>query len=364
MSYFKLTNNGIDYGVRSYPSLSNLTRIMDRNNDRFDDFLNLGNRPAPNQNPLVQFMQLFSVDVTWTKDYLINVINDKINQYASQVNFTSLYNRGKNHLESVYPESNHNTLLVVPFGNPTPIQINRYFSIPLNELVPLFPIYTTDYKQRWNIRDLIDSQIRSNPTDVFTIIQIDPHALLIGYWRWLKMNHEWGKSPHGYLTNFPLGNCYKYHNELVNFNYLNGNEDKINVVKDGWTLEPYFVPLESYTEFKNKYLLGTVLKSFTQFFQINEKTNPDVSLSKMIFPVTYKSLFFVQMSWVWSLASLGMVQHYIPYNKFVGAVDGELGNNLDIYFQKVPLQSQLNQIKSDVWRAHFLYIWNLVKEIR
>lgn len=364
MSYFRLNNNGLDNGVQEYAALNNLRRIMDRNNDRFIDYIHLGNRVLENQNPLVTFIQLFSVNVEWSQEYLINVIKNNVQHYASEVNFTSLYNKGKDHIGSIYPEADHHTLLVVPFGNPSPEQIDAYFSIPLNELIPFYPIYSTDYIQRWDIMEMIDTRQRKNGTELFSIVQIDPWALLIGYYRWLKSDREYGNSPHGYLAAYPLMNCYLYHNELVNYNYLNGQHEKINVIKGYWTLEPYFVQLTEYTGFKHKKLLGTMLKSFRHFYRYNRAVNPIVDQTKFLFPPMYKSGMFVQLNWVWSLASLGMAKHYLQYMNFVGAVDGTMSNDLDMYFTKVQLQNQLNQIKSEPWKKHFNQVWNDVKKLK
>lgn len=364
MSYFKLNNNGLDNGVQEYSSLNNLRRIMDRNNSRFVDYLNLGNRVIENQNPLVELLQLFSVNVEWDRDYLINVIKQNVQHYASTLEFTCLYNKGKDHIKSVYPELDHHTLLAVPFGIPTPEQMDGYFSTPLTELVCFYPIYSTDYIQRWDIMEMIDTQQRKSGKDIFTIVQVDAFALVIGYWRWLKSGREVGNSPHAYLASYPLMNCYLYHNELINYNYLNGQQEKIDVKKGYWTLEPYFVELTQYTEYKHKKLLGTVLKSFTHFYKWNRPTNPHVDPSKFVFPQNYKSNLFVQMSWCWTLAALGMVKPYLKYANFVGSVDGAISNDLNIYFTRVMLQSQLNQIKSDPWQKHFKAVWTEVKALK
>lgn len=364
MSYFKLQSNGLNYAVKPYGGLVNLERIMSRNDDRFFNYINLGNRTVPNQNPLVQFLQSFSVNVEWDRDYLINQIHSRAQQIASLTDFTSLYSKGENHIGAIYPESNHNTLLVIPFGNPSPTQINDYFSISLDELVPMYPIYTTDTIQRWDIMDLIDTRSMKAPNDIFTIVNVDVYALVIGFWRWLQRGVDWGNSPHGYIANFPLMNCYLYHNELVNFNYLNGNATDIDISKGNWNLENYYTQLTEYTEYKNRWMLGNQMQSFTEFVQVNKRSNPDVNLRKMVFPEAFKSLFFVQMSWVWSLASLGMVEKYIRYNNILGNVDGQIKAQLNIYYTKVQLQSQINQIPMAVWQKHFINIWNQVKDIK
>lgn len=363
MSYFKLSPNGLNYSVKEWGTLGNLRRIMARNDDSFEKYINLGNRTLPNQNPLVQFMMLFSVDVEWSKDYLINVIDANIQQYASSVDLTSLYNRGKNHQRSVYPELGHNTLLVVPFDKPTSSQINGYFNNEINTLVPLYPIYTTDTKQRWDIMELINTQVTKLDQELFTIVQIDVYALIIGYWRWLRRGVEWGNSPHGYLAAYPLMNLYLYHNELVNYNYLNDNLKSISLDKGQFALEPYFTQLGEYTDYKNRYLMSQSMKSFTNFVAVNEVTNISVDQNKMIFPEAGKSLFFVQMSWVWSLASLGMVKKYLTYCNFIGDVDGKLRSEINLYY-RLTLQSQIGQIKADKWAAHFEKIWTEVSSLR
>ena len=363
MSYFKLSPNGLNYAVREWGTLGNLRRIMARNDDRYEDWIKLGNRVLPNENPLVQFLLMFSVNVEWEPNYLINVIDTHIQQYASAVNFTSLYNRGKNHPLSLYPEKNHNTLLVVPFDKPSASQINSYFNNEINTLVPIFPIYTTDTKQRWNTIDLIDTKVYELANPAYTIAQIDVYALVIGYWRHLKRGVEWGNSPHGYLAGLPLMNFYLYHNELTNYNYLNGNAGKIEVRKGPFNLEPYFQNLIDYTDFKNRYLLSQPMKSFTNFVEVNAVTNISVDQSKMIFPQAGKSLFFVQMSWVWTIASLGMVKPYLEYSNFIVDVDGKLRSDLKLYY-KMSVTSQENQIKDPIWRKHFSMLHEEVSRLK
>lgn len=364
MSYFKLQPNGLNYGTREYTGLVNLERILSRNEDRFFDYLNQGNRTLPNQNPLVKFLQSLSVNVEWDRDYLINQIHTRAKSIASLMDITSLYNKGKNHINSLYPESNHHTLLVLPFGDASPAQIDACFSKNLDELVPLYPIYTTDTLQRWDIMDLLDTRQLQAPGSIFTIINIDVYALVIGYWRWLKRGVDWGNSPHGYLANFPLANCYLYHNELVNFNYLNGQGELIDISKGNWNLENYYTQLTAYTDHKNRVMLGEPMQSFTEFYQINRRVNPHVDISKMIFPSAHKSLHFVQMSWVWSMASLGLVAKYLRYSNILGSVDGQIKAQLGMYFTKVQLQSQMNQIQDPVWKNHFSGLWNTVNNIR
>lgn len=359
MSYFKLQHNGVDYPTRNYGGLNNLRRIMARNDDNFESYINLGNRTLPNQNTLVNFLLMFSVNVEWTEDYLITVIDSKINQIASVNDFVCVYNRGKNKIKSVYPEDNHNTLLVVPFGKPERSHINGYFNDELNSLVPLYPIYTTDVKQRWDIVGLYDTKSYKLPYSAYTIIQVDVYALVIGFYRWLQLNRAVGNSPHAYLLNFPIMNCYLYHNELVNYNYLN-DEASVQVENPQFVVESYTQQLTDYTDFKHRYLMTENMKSFTQFFQINQGTNIEVDVRKMIFPDSYKSSWFAQLSWAWTIAALGNVRHYMSYNALMGTVDGTMKGDLDKFF-RYPVNTILNQIKDPQWNKHFTDIYKEVK---
>lgn len=363
MSYFTLSNNGVSNPIQQYGELGNLRRIMQRNDDSFLNYINLGNRTLPNQHPLVRFLLSFSVSLEWSPEYLINVIDNKLQQYASLADLTCLYNRGKNHINSIYPEDNHNTLLVVPFGKPDRVQINEYFSKSLNELVSLCPIYTTDTLQRLDIMRLINTQTYKAPKPLFTIVQVDAYALIIGFWRMLKENKEWGNSPHGYLAAYPLMNCYRYHNELVNLNYLNGYEGKIQTVKGSWNYESFENKLRDYVDFKNKVFMTTQMKSFHNFYLVNASTNPDLSLNKLYYPDTYKSLFFVQMSWVWTLASLGLTKKYLKYNRYLGTIDGQFNADLRTYYAKYSLQAQMNQIKDSNWYYHFETLYRDVEAL-
>ena len=360
MSYLKLQHNGLSYPVKQYGGLTNLRRTMARNDDSFESWLNLANRTIRNQNPLVLFLQQFSVNVEWNLDYLINMIDLQAQTNASLLNFTCLYNKGKDHPLSVYPESNHRTLLVVPFGKPDRVQIDGYSNNELNTLVPFYPIYTTDMNQRWDLMEVIDTQEYRAQTPINTIIQIDPYALVIGYWRWLKSNREYGNSPHAYIANFPLMNCYLYHNELVNFNYLNEHDGDMQIRKGQFSIEPYLGELKYYTQHKNTQMSNEKLKSFTEFVQNNISVNISVDLNKMVFPNAYRSLSFTQMNWVWSMASLGMVQKYLAYKKATGAVDGQIDSQLRDYFLN-SYQAQANQIKDNNWAMHFHQLWNDTK---
>lgn len=360
MSYLKLQHNGLSYPVRAYGGLGNLRRTMARNDDSFEGWLNQGNRTIRNQNPLVLFLQQFSVNVEWNLDYLITMIDLQAQTSASLLNLTCLYNKGKDHALSIYPESNHRTLLVVPFGKPDRVQIDGYSNNELNTLVPFYPIFTTDTIQRWDLTEVIDSQEYRAPTVINTIIQIDVYALVIGYWRWLKSNREYGNSPHAYIANFPLMNCYMYHNELVNLNYLNEHIGDMKIRKPPFTIEPYLNELKFYTQWKHESMGNEKLKSFTEFVQWNECTNISVDLSKMIFPNALRSLSFSQMNWVWTLASLGMVQKYLAYKKATGAVDGQIDSQMRDYFLN-SYQGQANQIKDSSWQTLFHQLWNDTK---
>lgn len=359
MSFLKLKHNGLDYPTPNFGGLNNLRRIMARNDDNYESFINMGNRVLPNQNVLVQFLLLFSVNVEWTENYLITVIDSKINQNASVVDFVSIYNRGKNHPLSVYPETNHNTLLVVPYGKPDRPQINGYFNDEINSLVPLYPIYTSDLIQRWDISGMFDTATHKLPSETYSIVQIDVYALVIGYWRWLKQNRNVGNSPHAYLCNFPLMNCYLYHSELVNFNYLNKN--KVSIDRGPWILEDYSQQLTDYTDFKNRYMMTEHMKSFTHYFDVNKGTNISVDTRKMMFPDFYKSGWFTQMSWAWTLASMGNLYPYLNYNRLLGSVDGELEGVLN-KFLRIPVSSITTQIKDPRWAEHFAMVYKSIKD--
>lgn len=360
MSYLKLEPNGLEYSFRQYGGLGNLRRIMARNDDSFESFINLASRTIPDQNPLVQFIRLFAVNVEWTEQYLINVIDAKINNNASAVNFTSLYNRGKNFTNVVYPETNHNTLMVVPFHKPSTSQINGYFNNELNSLVPFFPIYTTDTIQRFDIMPLMDTKKYSCDRATFSIVQIDVYALIIGYWRWLKLNRDVGASMHAYLVNYPIMNFYEYHNELATYNYLSDRWSEFKVQQGSFSIEPFATQLRDYTDHKNRYMMKEHMDSFTNFIQINEVINMNVDPRKMIFPEMGKSTAFMQLAWVWTIASLGMVDKYMHYTNLLGTVDGVNEAKVKAFY-KFPVNTIKGQIKADYWEQHFMQLYNKVK---
>ena len=360
MSYLKLKYNGLQYGIRSYGGLNNLRRITARNDDAFESFINLGNRTLPNQNPLVNFLLQFSVNVEWDEKYLISVIDNKINNAASACNFTSLYNRGKNFTEAVYPERNHNTLIAVPFHKPDSAQIDGYFNNELMSLVPFFPIYTTDTVQRFDIMALMDTKNYTCDKVTFSIVQLDVYALVIGFWRWLKLNRDVGASAHAYIAHFPLMNFYEYHNELVNYNYLHDNWNDFKIMQGTFNLEPFTTQLRDYTAHKNSVLMKEHMDSFTNFIQVNETVNINVDQMKMVLPQIGKSGSFIQMSWLWTLASLGWEDKYLFYTKFLGTLDGPNDSMMREFFNN-PIQTIKGQIKDPAWEQHFVMLWNKVK---
>lgn len=362
MSHLHLKNNGVNYGIAEYGSLGNLRRIMSRNVDNFENYLSVGNRPLPNQNPLVQFLLMFSVDVEWKEDYLINIIDQFVNNYASLCNFTSIYNRGKDQTGSLYPEKNHRTIIVVPYGKPSKEKIKAYFNDELNTLVPLIPIYTTDIIQRWDVIPLIDAIDSKLLNYAFTIVSLDPYSLVIGYWRWLRRNRDLGNSPHSYLMHHPIMNLYMHHNELVGLNYLNGKTANITVQKGRWSLERYTTELKNYCLYKEDYFIGKQLESFTEFFMVNKSTNVTVNIGNMIFPDSLKSSLFPQMKWPWTMAAMSNVEKYLEYTNLYGVVDGPMNGNLKRFF-KESVQGIMNQINDGDWAVKFISNYDRLVEM-
>lgn len=360
MSYLNLTFNNTNPPVNKYGRINNLKAITERNTQRFIEYGNQSNRVFPNQNPLVKFLLLFSINPEWSKDHLINVIKSKVNQYASQCGFVSLYNKGVNLPLTLFPELNHNTLIVVPYNDASSKPTDHYFEKELNELIPLYTIYTTDNMHRWDITKLLDSSSYQSEDELYSIIQMDPYALIIGFYRWLQLGRKVGNSPHSYLRAFPLHNLYLYHNEYINFNILDP-DTVLKVEKPKWVMENYTNLLKDYTQFKHKHMLTEKMKSFTHYYCYNEPTNPLVHSFDFVFPYFGKSLYFIQLDWVWTLHSLGMVERYLDYNNYLGTVDRELKTALDRFF-RFPSQRIFNQFAHNPkWEKLFKELYFRIK---
>lgn len=358
MSQFKLSLSDVKVPVAEYPGLGNLKRIMDRNINSFRDFYSMGNRVVKNQHPLVQYLLQLSINTEWEPSYLLNYLLLNHKKVASMVGFTSIYNRGKDFAEWFYPESNHRTLVVVPFDTSWSENVN----IP--EFVHpggLTPIMTTSETHYWNIDHLLDSVPRTLEDQTFTVLELDVFGFVFGYYFYLKdrldRDINVGLSPHHYVT-LVLMDLYPQHNELVNINCLFSATEP-EVQKSGFALEPYIPQLSKYIHWGRKLLMRERIKTFAEFLNIFKPVScwgRDEWLTHEV----PKTMMLAQLAWVYTLSSFHWCYIYLWFMAFVGNEDPIVESRLKTFF-KIPVNYNANQIKDPNWQSFYINCWNDLK---
>lgn len=364
MSTFILHDNGIDYPIPQYGKLDNLNRIMARNCSRFEAFSSAGNRVVNNNHPLVKLLLEISVDPTWTPEYLMSVINSKGKRVASQVNFTSLYNNGNNFTGQFFPENNHNTMVVVSMDeSSSAVQINSLPSKNIHRVASLHPMFTTGYNHYWDIQELIDTVRRVSSSDLYTMLELDLPAFVMGYYWYLRDRIERdisiGLSPHHYVL-LVIMDMWMEYNDIVTIN-LSVDDEPVAIKSAPFAMEAYGNDLNAYVQWKRKTMSGVVMKTFSQYARYHSSIYKKEPLKSYIYPDAGKSLFFIQMSWAWTLQSLYWVQGFIELGNFVGFEDPTISSQLKSFFKLNP-SFMLDQIKDPLWKKFFMNIYNDVKE--
>lgn len=345
----RLKHNGLQYSVPQYGGLGNLQHIFNRNIENYKRFFSQGNRVVPSQHPLVQLLQHFSVDITSDAESLFNLVELKARQYASLMNITSLYNKGKDHLDTVFPESNHHTLFVLPFDNEYGITIDNLSREKVLELPILSTIFSTSNVQYWDISQLLDSVVRTSNEAFYSAIQIDIHRLVLGYYYYLqervKSDIHVGLTPQHYIF-LVLLDYYPVHNQTILLNYTAG--DKVVIQDPPFAFTDYSVDLTKYVTWKKKKLMSDRLRSFTEYMDYHPTDYP---LSGPFIP-SGKSLMFVQLGWIYTLAVLYWIKPYLDYMDYMGYQDPVIESQLRTFYKMNPAFI-LNQIKDPYWKNKF-----------
>lgn len=349
MSHFKLKSNGLQYSVPQYGGLGNLQRIIARNRENYRKYFQLGNRVVPSQHPLVQLLQHFSVDIVSGSESLFNLVELKSRQYASLVNLTSLYNKGKDHLDTVFPESNHHTLFVVPFDNEYGLTIDDLSREKISEQPILSTIFSTSNIQYWDLSKLLDSEIRKSQEDFYTAIQVDVHRLVLSYYYYLtdRVSNDInvGLTPQHFIY-LVLMDYYPVHNETVMLNYTAG--DRIVIQDPPFAFTDYAMDLDKYVTWKKKKLMSDRLRSFTEYMEYHPTLYPNSGP----FINCGKSQMFIQLGWIYTLAALYWVKPYLSYMDYMGYQDPIIESQLRTFYKLNPAFI-LNQIKDPYWRNKF-----------
>ncbi|WNV45885.1 hypothetical protein [Aeromonas phage AerS_266] len=361
MNQFLLSvGGGTKPNLPLFGKMNNLRAIHKRNVERFKSFYGMGNRVLPNQHPLVQFLLQLSIDPKWTPNELYDNIVMSSKKIASNVGITSLYNRGKNHSLSLYPEENHHTLLVMPFDKDLngKWEPDNEGTVRTNTTAALTPLMTTSKTHYWNIDHLIDGVVRKAPEDVYSVLELDPFALAFGFYWYLKEriknNINVGLTPHHYVI-LVLMEAYIAHNNLTVLNLITDNENVV-VQSSGFAMESYNHLQNEHTGWARTTLLSERIKTSGEWVSLCGNCFYDIDNRKSVFSQRSDSVMFVQLGWVYTLCSLYWASSYLFFMDFMGSFDPMVTSKLKTFY-KIPMNFNTNQIKDPYWNSFYINVW-------
>lgn len=361
MHSLKLPINNIDYPVVEYYGGRNLNITFGVNNERMIQYSLSTNWLLDNQNPLVSFLKNLSLDINQSNEYLYNAIASKSYTIASLCKLTSIYSKGKSFNKILFPEPKHETILVIPFGKSIH-DINYYFNTDLKLLNPLTTIYTTDNRIRYSTTRLTDN-INSNKID-FTVVQVDPYALAIGYIRYCKdkinSNDLSTLTPNFYLSTLPLANFYKQHNNYVLLNLLNNKNFEVDGTK--WNQVDIKQNLNNYLDFQNYTLSKLSLKSITQYIQQLNALPDQFKTYLNLNPINGFSSSFIQLSWVYNFAPMQISINYLNLINSINLTDDGLHSYLRKYLN-YNVNTLTNNIPDVSWNMEYRRLFNELKSL-
>lgn len=293
----------------------------------------------------------------------MTVINGKGRRAANTVNLTTLYNNGNNFPGVFFPESNHNAIVVMSMDEKSSSLYNIQPASNYSDFVKsLFPIMTTGYKHYWDGQTLIDTVKRTSPNDIYTVLELDLPAFVFGYYWYLKnrlaREIPIGLAPHHYVFLVCM-HMWTDYNDLTTIN-LSVDNVAAEVGDAQFAMERYDAHLNDFIQWKRRSMMGTIMKSFTQYTNYQLSMYDAGTLKPFIFENGGKSTYFIQMSWVWTLQSLYWVQGFMELGEFVGFEDTKVSSELRDFF-KTPPGYMLEQIKDPLWKKFFSNIYTDVK---
>lgn len=361
MAHYTITKGRAVGSLPSFPLLGSLRAIMDRNWKNCFDYYTQGNYVIPNQNPLVQFLIQLSIDPNWTAEELEIQLTLNIKRVASQVGFTSIYNRGKDHTGSVFPEENHRTLIVVPFEEDYNWKNDgetEYETRPV-----LRTIMSTGVKHYWNPVELIDGIKRTAADEVYTILELQAYRFANDYWHYLrgriKEGRNIGQSPHHFVL-YSILTAYMQYNATVMLNLV--SEDcEPEIQNTDFALEPYAHRINSYTQWLNHILMINGVKHMCEYSALIKSPYSDFFPQSGVVPLRAKSIMFSQLAWAYTMSNLYWVEGFLGFMDFLGREDGIEMAALRTFF-KVNPSIDMGQIKNELWRKKYKDIYDDVKK--
>lgn len=351
MHSLKLPLNDINYSTVNYHGGRNLITVMGANNQRLINYVLTHNWFLDNQNPLVTFLKNLSLDINQPDEYLYNTIASKCYHIASLCNITSIYNKGRTFNKILFPEKEHETLLVIPFSK-SQYDYRYYFNKDIKVLKPLTTLYTTDTRIRYSTNRMTDN-VNSAKKD-FSIVQIDPYALAIGYVRYCRSRiadeNPSALTPNFYLSTLPLATFYIQHNNYILLNLLHNSNFEIDETK--WAQVNIKNELLNYLKFQNYTLNNITFKSISHYIRQLNAIPKEFQTYDNITPANGLSSSFIQLSWIYNYGPMQISIMYLEKIKSVGLIDSAYKNYLK-NFLNYNLSTLSNLIPNKLWAEQF-----------
>lgn len=365
MYFLTYKDNGVKYPLVRYGKLDYLSGLLLDNEDKAKRYVNKGNWILENQNPLIQFIVNMEIDIDWNDEFIYNHIRAKYLSVSSLCEFTSLRNPGSSHIHTVFPEKEHHVLITTPFGEPEYNWEYYFKEEAYQNLIPLKTIFTTDVMQRWAVHEMTTHGNVTRGESTYTVVQLDPFALVIGYVRYyrdrVKQGLYLGLTPAAYLSKYPLVNFYFQHNLMVAVNYGVDGITDIPIDKPKWTLMPYSRFMGDYAQFIKSTMFAVNPDSIHHFLQQSYQLNPNGVATDGFYPKQGLSDQFLQLGWVYSYSAMRVALSYCKYLDSVGKDDTAFKSTVKRFLRN-DLGTLTSKIRNPLWKALFARMFKDLKE--
>lgn len=365
MYFLTYSDNGVKYPLTLYGKLNYLNSLLEENHSRLRNYVDKGNWVLQNQNPIVQFIANMNIDLEWDDEYIFNYIQANYENVASLCNFTTLRNKGENHPHSVFPEKQHDVLITIPFGEPPHPMAYYYEDEAYQNLFPLRTLFTTDIKQRWSITDMTDNGNASTYQNSYTVVQLDPFALVIGYVRYyrdrVKNERLVGLTPNSYVAKYPLANFYLQHNQMVVLNYIWDGVEGMKFDKPKWAMVDYKRWVVDFAETTKNGMARVNPETIDHFIKQSFQVNQHGGATDSLYPYIGLSRSFIQLGWVYAYSGMRLAIAYADYCQWVGKPDSLFKSRAN-KFIRGDVNSMANQIKDPKWKALYIRMFKELKE--
>lgn len=342
----------ITHSTLKYPKAARYVSLLQTNQAALYRYLRSGNWVVANENPLVQFLLLLEIDEQQNDAWLYQQIKQRQNSLASLLNFSSLYSKGKNFLRVVFPELNHHTWLCVPFGE---TEGENYLLTDEGVIPrPLTTVYTTDTTFRYDTHSVTRSATLL-PEPTFTLIQIDPTALGIGYARYLRQRINAGinvgLTPHAYVASQVMASFYLQHNLMVTVNLSRQVYPTYRQDKPDWSPMDISRPTLEYVAFLRETLTRKPMGAYEHYIdQLCTLPQYGSILKDSLLPRKGLSASFVIMRWIYQVCELLSTEGYLDNLLVTKQVDPLTLGKINLALLLKPML--IRQIPDSRWQTH------------